>query len=206
MTSLLIWSQPFCEGIQNGVTVCACVCVCVCVVSGSGRQTGEMWPILDADLPNTAGKHDNGFLEPPAQCTLLALFPKELSCCVTMEINDCWCWNALIIMENRPRLINYPDKLLFLLIQFSLTELEKGKTQNLLRFVEANWSNFKWTSNKRHSIECLELGIPQQTGRTEGEGRVSRKMVELIATQSTTINKHWTDSICLQWKNSSHTP
>lgn len=43
-------------------------------------------------------------------------------------------------MENEPKLINYPDKLFFflLLMQFSIIELEKGKTQNLLRFVEAS--------------------------------------------------------------------
>lgn len=93
-------------------------CVCIWVVSGSGRQVCEMWPILDVDLPNAAGKHRNDFLEPPSPCTLLALFSKELSCCVTMEIND-YCWNALIIVENNCRLINYTDKLLCFFCLFS---------------------------------------------------------------------------------------
>lgn len=76
-------------------------------------------------------------------------------------------------MENEPKLINYPDKLFFflLLMQFSIIELEKGKTQNLLRFLEASWCNFKWTSNKTDSLESfLSQEQPQQTGRTECEG------------------------------------
>lgn len=103
------------------------VCVCICVVSGSGRHADEMWPILDADLPNTPGKQMKDFLEPPSHGTLLNVFPKELSCCVTMEINDCECWNALIIVENKLRVINYPGKLLLLFSAYSVFHYWDGE-------------------------------------------------------------------------------
>lgn len=72
-----------------------------------------------------------------------------------MEINDCLHWNALIIMESNPESYKLFRRtfLLFLLIQFSVIEPEKGKTQNPLRFVEKSWCNFKWTANKRDSME-----------------------------------------------------
>lgn len=137
-----IWLHSWSRGSQTPRY--SAVSVFFCVVLGWSRRPDEMWPILDTDLPNTAGKHRNNFLELLPYCTL-ALFRKELSCSVTLETNSCQFWNALIIMENKPSLINYPDKLFcfFGLFQFSVFEQVKGKTQNPLRFVETNWCSFE---------------------------------------------------------------
>ena len=165
--------------------------LCLCVVSGSGRRARcdlFLMQIYRTQLANT--RPTSWKLHPIAHS--LPFFPKELSCCVTMEIHDCWCWNALIIMgEKKPYTykLSRHAALLFLLIQFSVSEQEKGKTQNLLRFVEASWCNFKQTSNKRGSSESCWRG--EYPSEQEGQ-RVKEQMVESMATWSTTINKHKT--------------
>lgn len=111
MTSLLIWSQLVIK--ISGRFARLTLFVCTFVASDSSRQTDKMWPIPDTDLPYAVGRRRSDFLEWPTPCTLLALFPKELSCCVTMEISGCYCRNASIIAENICGLINYPDKLFF---------------------------------------------------------------------------------------------
>lgn len=150
-----------------------------------------MWPILDADLPNTAGKHKTDFLEAPSNCTLLALFPKRTV--MLCHYGNTWLL-VLKCIDNYGGKKPYTYKLsrqaalLFLLIQFSVSEQEKGKTQNLLRFVEASWCN-KQTSNKRGSLESCWRG--EYPSEQEGQ-RVREQMVESVVTWSTTINKHKT--------------
>lgn len=103
--------------------------LCLCVVSGSGRRARcdlFLMQIYRTQLANT--RPTSWKLHPIAHS--LPFFPKELSCCVTMEIHDCWCWNALIIMgEKNPTLINYPDKLLcfFCLFSFPLVNRRRER-------------------------------------------------------------------------------
>lgn len=194
MTSLLIWSQLVIK--VFGGFAWLTLFVCACVALDSSRQTDKMWPIPDTDLPYAVGRRRSDFLEQPTPCTLLALFPKELSCCVTMEISGCYCRNASIIAENICGLINYPDKLFFAFSASSVFRYwaEEGKDPESLevcgeKLMELQ-GNQQW---KRLYGELQDKGISQWTGRTEGESRVKKQMAESLAIQSTTINKHKTE-------------
>ena len=127
MTSLLIWSLPVSRDRQQSkykrLCVCVCVCVCMCVLYRVQACRGHVTYAWCWFTEQSWQPHER------LSGTLLAVFPKVVSCCVTMEINYCLHWNALIIMESNPESYKLFRQtfLLFLLIQFSVIEPEKGE-------------------------------------------------------------------------------
>lgn len=151
-----------------------------------------MWPILDADLPNTAGKHKTDFLEAPSNCTLLALFPKRTV--MLCHYGNTWLL-VLKCIDNyggkNPTLINYPDKLLcfFCLFSFPLVNRRRERPRtswDLWRQVDVTSSK---PAIKRGSLESCWRG--EYPSEQEGQ-RVREQMIESVVTWSTTINKHKT--------------
>lgn len=154
MTSLLIWRQPVAKVFKCSVGVTQCVfgnlfCIrlyqlstwdvnyCKCGFTEHSWQTQE-W------LPGTAVPS-----HPPCPFS-----PKQLSCCVTMEIHDWLCWNALIIMENDHQLIKYAGMVFFFCL-FSFPWLSRRGERPRISWGLWKKVDASNTNNKKDSMESL---------------------------------------------------